>query len=125
MLKALGLKHLRTEYPSVPLETKMVDGLDNTILILLQLILGMLWVSAGIRFLQSDVFFVIQTTEKKRMTMQVDFPLTLLEHLQTDFLVVCTDVSRVGMTKSHNHRHRPGMSLCDDYVPVVSSVNRR
>jgi len=123
VFKTFGLKHLRTGIPSVPLETKMVDGLDNTILILLQLILGMLWVSVGIRFLLSDFVFVIQTTEKKRMTMQVEFP--LLERLQTNYLVVCTDVSRVGMTKSHNHRHRPGMSLCDHYVPANSFVNRR
>ena len=101
----------------------MVDGLDNTILILLQLILGMLWVLAGIRFLLSDFYFVIQTTEKKRMTMPVDFP--LLGRLQSDFLVVCTDVPRVGMTKFHNHRHRPGMSLCGHSVPAASSVNRR
>ena len=103
----------------------MVDGLDNTILILLQLILGMLWVSAGIWFLLSDVFFVIQTCENKRMTMQVDFPLSLLGHVQTDFLVVYTDVPRVGMTKSHNHRHHPGMSPCGHHVPAASFVNRR
>ena len=100
----------------------MVDGLDNTILILLQLILGMLWVSAGIRFLLSDFLFVMQTTEKKRMTIQVDFP--LLGRVQTDFLVVCPVVPRVGLTKFHNHRHRPRMSLCGHDVPVVSSVNR-
>ena len=123
MSKTFGLKHLRTGTPSVPLETKMVDGLDNTILILLQLILGMLWVSAGNRFLLSDFFFVIQTTEKKRMTMQVDFP--LLGRLQTNFLVVCTGVSRVGMTKFHNHRHRPGMPHCGHDVLAASSVNRR
>lgn len=101
----------------------MVDGLDNTILILLQLILGMLWVSAGMRFLLSDFFFVIQSTEKKRVTMLLEFP--QLGHLQTDLLVVCTNVSRVSMTKFHNHRHRPGMSLCGRYLPAASSVNRR
>ena len=125
MFKTFGLKHLRTGIPSVPLETKMVDGLDNTILILLQLILGMLWVSAGIRFLLSDFFFVIQSTENKRMTMQVDFPLLGLGRLQTDFLVVCMVDPRVGMTKFHNHRHRPGMSLCESDLPAASSVNRR
>ena len=118
MLNAFGLKHLRTGNPSVPLETKMVDGLDSSILILLQLILGMLWVSVGIRFLLSDIFIVIQTTEEKWMTMQVDFPLP--GRVQTNFLVVCEDVSRVSMTKFHNHRHRPGMSQRGCCVPAAS-----